>query len=251
MQAVSDIFLGWHAGRRDRLRRPRLLHPATPRLERLVRRSRAWCLAVLRVRRSLRRPSPGPTPGPGPHRDRGLPGWRPALRPRPRRLRPGLRRPERARPPRTARRDRDGARGHGGRHLSEPGDQATHQPQCEAEVAGHPERMVRTDRHRHHQGHRIDWRQRRDAQPRIPHRRLAAIEQQLLIDDPRFVRRLNYRSVARGSRWRKATAAVVGVLCALAMAVGMLSGSGTLTLSSAVLTGAAWWIFYRARRFRH
>ena len=83
------------------------------------------------------------------------------------------------------------------------------------------------------------------------HRRLAAIEQQLLIDDPRFVRRLNYRSVARGSRWRKATAAVVGVLCALAMAVGMLSGSGTLTLSSAVLTGAAWWIFHRARRFRH
>jgi hypothetical protein len=83
------------------------------------------------------------------------------------------------------------------------------------------------------------------------HRRLAAIEQQLLIDDPRFVRRLNYRSVARGSRWRKATAAVVGVLCALAMAVGMLSGSGTLTLSSAVLTGAAWWIFYHARRFRH
>jgi hypothetical protein len=40
------------------------------------------------------------------------------------------------------------------------------------------------------------------------------------------------------------------------MAVGMLSGSGTLTLSTltlsgAVLTGAAWWTFHRARRFRH
>lgn len=83
------------------------------------------------------------------------------------------------------------------------------------------------------------------------HQRLAAIEQQLLIDDPRFVRRLNYRSVARGSRWRKAAAAVVGVLCAFAMAVGMLSGSGTLTLSGAVLTGAAWWTFHRVRRCRH
>ena len=82
------------------------------------------------------------------------------------------------------------------------------------------------------------------------HQRLAAIERQLLIDDPAFVRRLGRRSIARGSRWRKAAAAVVGVLCALAMMVGMLSDSGALTLSSAVLTVAAWWTFYRAGHVR-
>jgi Protein of unknown function (DUF3040) len=82
------------------------------------------------------------------------------------------------------------------------------------------------------------------------HQRLAAIERQLLIDDPGFVRRLGRRSNARGSRWRKAVAAIIGILCALAMMVGMLSGSGALTLSSAVLTVAAWWTFHRAGHIR-
>jgi hypothetical protein len=77
--------------------------------------------------------------------------------------------------------------------------------------------------------------------------RLAAIERQLMIDDPTFARRLCRPTYAR-SAWRQALAAVIGTLCALAAFVGMLTSSGTLFLSSAALTVAAAWVFRRARR---
>jgi hypothetical protein len=82
------------------------------------------------------------------------------------------------------------------------------------------------------------------------HRRLAAIEQQLLIEDPDFVRRLRRPSFARRSRWRRAAITIIGVLCALATMVGVLSGSGPLTLISGLLTTAAWWMLHRTRRIR-
>jgi hypothetical protein len=80
-------------------------------------------------------------------------------------------------------------------------------------------------------------------------RRLAAIERQLLIDDPVFARRLCRATCARYI-WRQVLAAVVGTLCGLAACLGMLSGSGTLFLSSAALTVAAAWVYRRTRR-RH
>jgi DUF3040 family protein len=80
-------------------------------------------------------------------------------------------------------------------------------------------------------------------------RRLAAIERQLLIDDPTFARRLRRHTYAR-SAWRQALAAVTGILCTLAACLGMLANSGTLFLSSAALTVAAAWAYRRARR-RH
>jgi hypothetical protein len=80
--------------------------------------------------------------------------------------------------------------------------------------------------------------------------RLSAIERQMLIDDPAFARRLGRGSVVTRSTWLKALAAIVGILCGLAMFVGALSGSGTLTASSGVLIAAAWWAFRRAGRRR-
>jgi hypothetical protein len=79
--------------------------------------------------------------------------------------------------------------------------------------------------------------------------RLAAIERQLLIDDPTFARRLCRPPYAR-SAWRQALAVVIGTLCGLAAFLGMLTNSGTLFLSSAALTVAAGWVYRRARR-RH
>jgi Protein of unknown function (DUF3040) len=81
-------------------------------------------------------------------------------------------------------------------------------------------------------------------------RRLAAIEQQMLIDDPAFARRLARGSAVTRSTWRKAAFAIIGILCGLATCVGMLSSSGTLTASGAALTVAAWWAFHRAGRTR-
>jgi hypothetical protein len=80
-------------------------------------------------------------------------------------------------------------------------------------------------------------------------RRLAAIERQLLIDDPAFARRLG-RPVHRRTTWQRAAAALVAILCALATIVGILSNAGSLALSSAVLTVAAVWVFHRARPAR-
>jgi hypothetical protein len=45
-------------------------------------------------------------------------------------------------------------------------------------------------------------------------------------------------------------AAVIGVLCALATAAGLLADSGSLILSGAALTAAAAWVFHHARRSR-
>ena len=78
--------------------------------------------------------------------------------------------------------------------------------------------------------------------------RLAAIERQLLIDDPVFARRLCRPTCAR-SMCLQALAAVIGTLCGLAACLGALTNSGTLFLSSAALTVAAW-VYCRTRR-RH
>jgi len=79
--------------------------------------------------------------------------------------------------------------------------------------------------------------------------RLAAIERQLVIDDPTFARRLCRRGHARFA-WRPALAAVIGTLCGLAACLGLWTDSGTLCLSSAALTVAAAWVYRRTRR-RH
>jgi hypothetical protein len=79
--------------------------------------------------------------------------------------------------------------------------------------------------------------------------RLAAIERQLLIEDPVFARRLCRATCARYI-WRQVLAVVVGTLCGLAACLGMLTSSGTLFLSSAALTVAAAWV-YRRTRHRH
>jgi Flp pilus assembly protein TadB len=80
--------------------------------------------------------------------------------------------------------------------------------------------------------------------------RLAALEQQLLIDDPAFARRLAHTHAGRHSAGRRILAAVVGVLCALATVAGLLAASGTLVLSGAMLTLAAVWVFRRHRPVR-
>ena len=77
--------------------------------------------------------------------------------------------------------------------------------------------------------------------------RLAAIERQLLIDDPTFARRLRRPGYVR-SAWRQALAAVIGTLCGIAAGLGLWTDSGTLFLSSAALTVAAAWVYCRTRR---
>ena len=79
--------------------------------------------------------------------------------------------------------------------------------------------------------------------------RLAAIERQLLIEDPVFARRLCRATCARYI-WRQALAAVIGTLYGLAAGLGLWTDSGTLFLSSAALTVAAAWVYRRTRR-RH
>jgi Protein of unknown function (DUF3040) len=70
-------------------------------------------------------------------------------------------------------------------------------------------------------------------------RRLAAIEQQLLRDDPAFVRRLTRRHlVVTRSTWRKLGAAGSGCLCALATVVVLLAGLGALTMLFLVTVAA-------------
>jgi uncharacterized membrane protein YfcA len=80
--------------------------------------------------------------------------------------------------------------------------------------------------------------------------RLAAIERQLLTDDPALARRLRRHLVDRRSIWQSAVAAVIGVLCALATVAGLLADSGSLILSGAALTAAAAGVFQHARRSR-
>jgi len=77
--------------------------------------------------------------------------------------------------------------------------------------------------------------------------RLAALEQQLLVDDPAFARRLAHPHVRRPSAGRRIAAALIGILCALATAAGLLAESGSLILSGAALTIAAVWVWRRNR----
>jgi len=79
-------------------------------------------------------------------------------------------------------------------------------------------------------------------------RLLAAIEQQMLIDDPAFARLFTGSLQASGLAWRRAVAAVVATLCALATLAGLLAGSLPLVLSAASMGMAAGWVFRRARR---
>jgi Flp pilus assembly protein TadB len=82
-------------------------------------------------------------------------------------------------------------------------------------------------------------------------RRLAAIEQQMQIDDPAFARIFTRRLVA-GTRWQRPAAAVAGMLCALAVIAGVLTGSVLLFVllfvSAATIAMAARWPMHRPRR---
>jgi Flp pilus assembly protein TadB len=82
-------------------------------------------------------------------------------------------------------------------------------------------------------------------------RRLAAIEQQIQIDDPAFAL-LFTRRLAAGMRWQRAAAAVAGMLCGLAVIAGALTGSVLLFVllfvSAATIAMAARWPMHRPRR---
>jgi DUF3040 family protein len=79
-------------------------------------------------------------------------------------------------------------------------------------------------------------------------RRLAAIERQLMSDDPTLARRLARHPRTLRSRWGRVLAMVVGVLCALATIVGALAESAALVVSAAALTVAAGWFACRGMR---
>lgn len=81
-------------------------------------------------------------------------------------------------------------------------------------------------------------------------RRLAAIEQQLMIDDPALARRFaNHRSAAQVSR--RVVVLVLGSLCVLATSVGFLPVDVLLVfLAAAPAAVAAYFILRRAWRHR-
>jgi len=81
-------------------------------------------------------------------------------------------------------------------------------------------------------------------------RRLAAIEQQLMIDDPALARRLaNHRSAAQVSR--RVVVLVLGSVCVLATSVGFLPPEVLLVFLAAVPAAvAAYFIVRRAWRHR-
>jgi hypothetical protein len=79
-------------------------------------------------------------------------------------------------------------------------------------------------------------------------RRLAAIERELMRDDPALARRLARHPRTLRSRWSRVLATVVGILCALATIVGALAESAALVASAAALTVAAGWFVCRGRR---
>ena len=78
-------------------------------------------------------------------------------------------------------------------------------------------------------------------------RRLAAIERQMLIDDPAFAQLFTRSLPSIGSAWRRATAAVVGALFSLAAIAGLLAGSVQLVVTAAALSVAAAWVFRLTR----
>ena len=79
-------------------------------------------------------------------------------------------------------------------------------------------------------------------------RRLAAIERQMLIDDPAFAQLFTRSLQSTGSAWRKATAAVVGALLALVALAGLMVGSIELIVTAAALSVAAAWMLRLTRR---
>jgi 4-hydroxybenzoate polyprenyltransferase len=81
-------------------------------------------------------------------------------------------------------------------------------------------------------------------------RRLAAIEQQLMIDDPALARRLaNHRSAAQVSR--RVFVLVLGSVCVLATSVGFLPADVLLVfLAAAPAAVAGYFIIRRAWRHR-
>jgi hypothetical protein len=79
-------------------------------------------------------------------------------------------------------------------------------------------------------------------------RRLAAIERQMLIDDPAFAHLFTRSLQSTGSVWRKATAAVVGALLALVALAGLMVGSIELIVTAAALSVAAAWMLRLTRR---
>ena len=79
-------------------------------------------------------------------------------------------------------------------------------------------------------------------------RQLAAIERQMLLDDPAFARLFTRSLRATASAWQRAVAAVVGTLFALTAAAGLLADSVLLVVSGASITVAAGWVFRRNRR---
>jgi hypothetical protein len=80
-------------------------------------------------------------------------------------------------------------------------------------------------------------------------RRLAAIERQLMSDDPAFVRRLARRGRRARVRWSRALTAVA-VVCALATVLGLAGGSAELYLPSIELTVVAGGLYYRVTHRR-
>jgi hypothetical protein len=78
-------------------------------------------------------------------------------------------------------------------------------------------------------------------------RRLAAIERQMLNDDPAFAHLFTRSLQSTGSVWRKATAAVIGALLALAAIAGLLASSIELVVTAAALSLAAAWMFRLTR----
>ena len=79
-------------------------------------------------------------------------------------------------------------------------------------------------------------------------RRLAAIEEQLLIDDPAFARRLaRHRNWAR-CRCRKPAAGLIAVLCAVLAVSMLLACSVELAAFFLSLTLVATWMLRRERR---
>ncbi len=78
-------------------------------------------------------------------------------------------------------------------------------------------------------------------------RQLAAMERQMLIEDPAFARLFTQSLKATGAARRRAAAAVIGWLCALAAITGLLAGSVLLVGYGASLAIAAGWVFRRNR----
>ena len=78
-------------------------------------------------------------------------------------------------------------------------------------------------------------------------RRLAAIERQMLIDDPALAQLFTRSLRCAGSTLRTGTAAVVGLLFALAAIAGLIAGSSQLVATTAALLVAAAWTFRLTR----